>query len=420
MRLTRLLAISSLIVIAAAAACSKHATEPPPPPLVVSPLLVATEPPARAQSSLYDTEIWGEFDRDLDPATVDVQTAFLKLDGQRIPTVVTYVAATRRIALRPTVVLLLQRTYTVEFTPAIHATDGVPLPPNVFFQFTTNSLRRVSYDFPVQDTLVGPLNMLGWGGSQGPVNEITFTVYAGTDSGQVARREIPPIHANVFTRYLPFTAWPRGARVYWAVDNENLVTHERLEGPVHKFRVFDENVAVETVRFYARDHGSRSLTSTTQFCNSQDMPASPSHNTALHWDVGQIPPGAHVVSAKIGLAVKVDPPRLPTPPAFSLTEPTLYMTQTEWINCSMNAPGPPYPEVNGVLATATEDPNDPLRVEFTSDRLGAFFEAVSRGDIYTHGTLLKTRALVYYHSSVSQDGPRQPFAEIRYIQAGTK
>ena len=119
MRLTRLFAY--LLVLAAAAGCSKHATEPPPVTTPPSPVLVATQPHARAASVLYDTEIWGQFDRALDPATVHTQSTFLKLDGQRIACTVAYDDPTRRVTIQPKTALLLQRTYTIEFTQTMKA-----------------------------------------------------------------------------------------------------------------------------------------------------------------------------------------------------------------------------------------------------------------------------------------------------------
>src|SRR5262249_15642570 len=132
------LAISALIAIAG---CNKHASDtvgrgtgPPPPGLI------ATQPAARATFVLYHAHSWRQFSRALDSKSVSTLTVFLKLDAQRVPITVRYEPVTRRILITPTVILELQRTYTVEFSTNVHASDGTPLAPGLFFQFTTNSL----------------------------------------------------------------------------------------------------------------------------------------------------------------------------------------------------------------------------------------------------------------------------------------
>src|SRR5262249_22520366 len=157
------------------------------------PELVATLPAARSTGVLYDTDIWGQFSRALDPGTIDTTTVYLKLDGQRLPITVIYDGLTRRILLRPRVTLALQRTYTVEFSTSVNASDGPPIAPDVLFQFTTNSLRRVPYAFPAQAALEGPVASLGWGGATGPTNNILYEIYASTDSLAIASRSAPPL-----------------------------------------------------------------------------------------------------------------------------------------------------------------------------------------------------------------------------------
>lgn len=413
MRQTRL--VASLIVVAAFAAfagCGKHATQPGPGPAATGvPVLVASQPPARSTLVLYDSAIWGQFDRDLDSTTVNAQSVFLKLDGQRVPCTVTYEKAARKVHLSTGATLVLQRTYTVEFTPTVRSAEGVPLQRNVFFQFTTNSLRRMVYDSPVKGALAGPLTMLAWGGSQGPVNGVSFEVYAGLDSVLVEQRLVTPLQGNVFTRLLPSVAWPRGSRVYWTVTSVNLDTQERMDGPMTWFEVIGPNVTEETVLIRARDHGSKLSTNTTQLCSSQDLPSGPSYNAAMHWNLNAIPADAWVVGATVGLAAK-------TNNAFQSTQPVLTMAQTEWNACVINTPGPPYPEVNGLLAAGTSV--DTIRVDFTSDRLGAFFDAQLRRDIYTHGTLVRSLTNVFYWSPLSGDPAKLPFATIRYVRPGPR
>src|SRR5215467_1039875 len=187
----RRLSLPLLVLIATLSGCSKHSTDSTAPPAAPPvPELVAMQPPARSPSAIYDSAIWAQFDRPLNPRTVDTLNVYLKLDGQRIPITVAYDAASQRVTLTPEVVLQLQRTYTVEFSTAVKGADGTPIAPGVFYQFTTNSLRRPSYDFPVA-ALEGPVATLGWGGTQGPSGNILFELYASTDSNAVLARTAP-------------------------------------------------------------------------------------------------------------------------------------------------------------------------------------------------------------------------------------
>ena len=76
----------------------------------------------------------------------------------------------------------------------------MPLPEGVFFQFTTNSLRHVTYDFPAEGDLEGPVAALGWAGSLGAQNNLFYEVYASEDSAAVVLRTAPRLQRSVFTR----------------------------------------------------------------------------------------------------------------------------------------------------------------------------------------------------------------------------
>jgi hypothetical protein len=398
--------VASLIVVAAFAGCGKHATEPPPPSVPGSPVLVASEPPARSSLVLYDATIWGQFDRDLDPRTIDSLGVFLKLDGQRINCGVAYEASTRKIHITSRTTLLLQRTYTVEFTPAIESAEGVPLAKTLFFQFTTNSLRRIVYDWPPQGGVAGPLTRLAWGGSQGPVNETKFRVYADPDSMSVANRTTAPLQDNVFTRLLPSAAWPRGTRIYWAVTSENVPTHELMHGPVTWFDVIGDAAVERTLIVHGKDHGSRNAQNTISYCANVELPCGPAFNGAIHWNLVDLPLGALITGATVRLAATQNN-------RYSTSLPFLTLSQNEWVACSIVNPGPPYPEVNGMLSTAT--PVDTIRVDFSDPRLGAFFEAYLGKDPYTFGTLVRALSTISYSSPLQGDPTRQPFATIRYV-----
>jgi hypothetical protein len=367
------------------------------------------QPPARSPSALYDGDIWAQFDRALDPHTVSPLNVYLKLDAQRIPITVSYDATNHRVTLTPTVVLELQRTYTVEFSTAVKGADGTPLAPGVFFQFTTNSLRRPVYDYPLASALEGPVTTLGWGGTQGPTNNLFYELYASTDSNAVKARTAPMLARSVFTRFVPAVAWPMGSTVYWAVTSENLTTHERLDGSLRSFQTLDPSTPLDSVAIPALDHGSKSATSTQQACGNQSFSCGGAFNGAMHWGLSALPANARLQSVTVQLSVwSADTSTIQG------TQPTLWMAQNEWVPCTINYPGPPFNETSGLLASAT--PQTDRIAAFRSDRLAAFFEAVYRGRTLLFGTVLRANHAVAWHSTRSDDIASRPGAVIRFYR----
>ncbi|MCE9626520.1 MAG: Ig-like domain-containing protein, partial [Candidatus Eisenbacteria bacterium] len=379
-----ILLIVSLCALAAVfAGCSKKSTAP-----AVSgggnashPIVIATQPAARSASAPYDSDIWAQFDRGLDGRTVSAQTAYLKLDGQRLLADVTYDGITRRIFLRPRSVLALQRTYTVEFSTAIKALDGSSMPEGVFFQFTTNSLRHVTYDFPAEGELEGPVSALGWGGALGAQNNLFYEVYASEDSAAVVLRTAPRLQRSVFTRYLPSTAWPAGSRVFWAITAENFTTGERENGPLQSFHVTDGSAPIDSVVIRPSDHGSSIVTNrNTQYCNQPFLPAGPNFNAAIHWNFTGLPADARIVDARLQLWFLDQ-----NSGAFAAAQPVVWMAQNEWSACIVTAPGPPFAEPSGLLANGFAV--NALETDFLSDRLSAAVEALARRRTFVFSTV---------------------------------
>jgi hypothetical protein len=373
------------------------------------PELVAMQPPARSPSALYDSDIWAQFDRPLDPHTVTALNVYLKLDAQRIPITVGYDGPTQRVTVTPTVVLELQRTYTVEFSTAVTGADGTPLAPGVFFQFTTNSLRRPVYDYPLATSLEGPVATLGWGGTQGPTNNIFYELYASTDSNAVKARAVPMLARSVFTRFVPAVGWPMGATVYWSITSENLTTHERLDGSLCSFQTLDPSTPLDSVTIPARDHGSKSATSSAQACSNQNFNCGGAFNGALHWDVGQIPANARLQSVSATLNVFTTDTS-----TVQGTQPALWMAQNDWSACVMNSPGPPFIETTGLLAAGT--PQTDRTAAFRSDRLAGLLEAQYRGRTLLYGTIVRAVHAVSWHSSLSGDQASRPSAVVRFYR----
>jgi len=407
----RRLSLPVLVLIAALSGCSKHTTDSTAPPQAPPvPELVVMSPPARSPSALYDSDIWAQFDRPLNPRTVDTLNVYLKLDGQRTPITVSYDTTLKRVTLKPRVVLELQRTYTVEFSTAVKGADGTPLASGVFYQFTTNSLRRPTYDFPVAPSLEGPVATLGWGGTLGPTNNLFYELYASTDSNAVIARTAPMLARSVFTRFVPSVAWPMGATIYWALTVENLTTHERLAGSLVSFQTLDASTPLDSVTISTRDHGGRAATIfTQQQCNLQNFTTGGTFNGAVHWDVGQIPGNARLQSVSLKLNIwSADTSTVQG------AQPALWMAQNEWLACTMNAPGPPYNELTGLLATATTE--DSRTAVFNSDRLTGLLEAQLRGRTLLYGTLVRASHAVSFHSETSGDLASRPSAVVRFYR----
>ena len=403
------LAIAALI--AALSGCGKHATDPtggaPGPP---APELVASQPVPRATGVLYDSEIWGQFSRALDGRTVTPTSVFLKLDGQRIPIAVSYDGISRRIFLEPTVTLELQRTYTVEFATAVHAADGTPIASGVFFQFTTNSLRRVVYDYPLPGALEGPVSALGWGGTQGPINNLLYEVYASTDSLAVESRSVPSLVRSVFTRLVPATAWPLGGTVYWAITSENVTTHERLAGPVRSFRILDTSTPIDSVTISALDHGSNDTrVRGSSYCSRLEVPCGPNFNGSIHWDYGLLPANIRMASASIRL-ITTDPYVGSVPAA----QPTVWMAQNDWTACSVLAPGPPFNELSGFLASGVAA--SASEADFSSDRLAGLIEAQYRRRTLLYGTLVRAGQNISFHSRLVANPSLSPRVVVRFYR----
>jgi len=408
----RRLSLSILVLIATLSACSKHSTDSTAPPAAPPvPELVAMHPPARSPSAIYDSDIWAQFDRPLDRRTVDTLNVYLKLDGQRIRISVGYDSVTRRVTLTPRVVLELQRTYTVEFSTAVKGADGTPLAPGVFYQFTTNSLRRPTYDFPLATSLEGPVATLGWGGAVGPQGNVVNELYASTDSNAVIARTAPMLARNVFTRFVPGVAWPLGATVYWAITAENVTTHERLDGKMVSFQTLDASTPLDSLAIPAHDHGSRGTgVFGIQLCNAQDFFTGGTFNGAVHWDVGLLPGNARLQSVTIKLNIwSADTSTVEG------SQPALWMAQNDWLACSMNTPGPPYYELSGFLANATTE-NSKTAV-FSTDRLAGLLEAQLRGRGLLYGTIIRATHTVSFHSSLSGDIGSRPSAVVRFYRA---
>lgn len=398
-----------LLALLAAGCGSKSKSPTGPPSSALGPEVVAVSPPARSSGVLYDTPIWVEFDRALDPRSVVATNIFFKIDAQRLPITLTYDTTAHRVRVIPATTLNLLQTYTVELSPNLRAADGTKLGSGYFFQFTTNSLRRVHPDFPAAASLDGPVSMLGWSGNGPIVANIQFDVYAGPDSAVVAQRALPRLTRSPLVTYLPHTRWPAGADTWWAVTAINVATGERLDGPVSRFRTFDANAAIDSTTVPVMEWGSNFRPNrNTQFCSTISLPIGINdYNGGMRWRVGSLPPGRRLVDARIDLYSTPE-----TAATLATSSPTLWYILGSWSACQSSFTGAPFTSNDGQLAAGAVD-EPARRVTFRSDALTAHIEAWSRyGGL--DGYLLRTTNNVAFVTPLSSESAYFPVMKIYY------
>src|SRR5262249_13754880 len=157
-----------------------------------------------------ETEVWADFATALDPATVNARTVGVRLDSQRIPCDVAWLADSNRIRIRPHVGLQPLRTYTAAVgTPGATAPAGRPAAPFTW-PFRTSGIRRTGGPDPPDGTEdESRFVTLSWDSTGRSAGTITYDLVYGSDSAGVAigtgRRLLldRPYH-------LPVSSWPAG------------------------------------------------------------------------------------------------------------------------------------------------------------------------------------------------------------------
>jgi Big-like domain-containing protein len=210
-------------------------------PSTPPPQISAVFPAALATGVLYDTSpLWAAFTQPLDSTTVNDHTVFLKIDDLRVRCSARWDGAGRRVLVVPAGPLRLRTTYTVVLSQNLRTAAGAALPGGYAWQFTTNSVKRLTPALPVADashaSLVTPL---AWSGNDSTLDPVRYEVWTGTDSAIVAARA----PGAAFTTTLPFLlariAWPAAAPVWWTVRTTNLATGEVIDNPLWRFITLD-------------------------------------------------------------------------------------------------------------------------------------------------------------------------------------
>ena len=332
----------ALALVAAFTGCREKAPVAPAAP--VPPKVVAVQPPARSAGYAYDGQIWALFDRALDPRSIDTTTVFLKKDTQRLSCAVSYEPTSRRIVVVPRSPLALASTFTVILTARVQAKDGVPLGADYFWQFSTSSIRRLTYLTPSPAGLASPVAMLSWTSPDAVPGTLLFDVYAGPDSLAVLARTAPRIASGTNSYFLPTQYWPSGVRMYWAVSTLNQSTGERLVSPVTGFDVVPNGTPTRAVTAGTLDWGGIQLGRPTQYCTQANLPVGLGYNAAVRFDLDPARMGTRVKSARLVMYAAVNPSYIPYVSAWTCTP-------ASWSPCGMVYPGPPFQAPGGSLGS---------------------------------------------------------------------
>jgi hypothetical protein len=367
MRLARLATLALALAATFTACRPKAPVEPVPPP---PPRIVAVQPPARSAGYAYDGQIWALFDRALDPQSIDTTTVFLKKDTQRLACAVSYEPTSRRIVVVPRLSLAINTTYTVIITGLVKARDGVPLGADFLWQFSTSSVRRVTYLYPTLSELASPVAMLRWASLDAIPGTLRYDVYVGQDSVEVHARRVPILTTTSNSYYLPRAYWASGRRTYWAVTTTNTSTGERLDSPVAAFDVLPAGRPTRVVSGQAIEWGGIQLGRPNQFCTSSSLTLGAGYNAAMRFDIDPARMGRRVLSARLVMHASSNAAYIPYAYVWSCTP--------GWAACGMVYPGPPYLDPSGNLGNAHLGLSSTEMV-FDSVALAAWVEGMLRG-----------------------------------------
>ncbi|MBI1798789.1 MAG: Ig-like domain-containing protein [Candidatus Eisenbacteria bacterium] len=303
-RPARALVFVAPVFVAFALACSPRHPAPTA-PVALPPHLSAEFPSSRSVHIQSDTPIWAEFDRSLDPSTVDPRHVFLKVDTRRLPVTVSYDDTRHRVTIVPQVQLALLTTHTVEFSPSLKSANGDTLGSGVFWQFTISSLRRLRAPYP-PDSATGesPYARLSWGGTEEFPGSVVYDVYAGVDSAAVAARSAPAIGHTIDTFVLPPARWPQDGPLFWSVHERHAGTGEELDGPVWQFTPLPASTPIDSITVPASDwfYGTIYVSpyggvTYSAGCKRDSILVAPGYDNAVRFNFSGVSPGIRLAGA---------------------------------------------------------------------------------------------------------------------------
>jgi Big-like domain-containing protein len=379
-------------LVMALAGCGRRATPVALPPVVPPTQVQAMFPAPRSLAVWYDVaSVWAQFAGDLDSTTVNDHTVFLKVDQLRQPITATWNGATRRIVIQPVRRLDLQTTYTVIISTGVKNALGVALPVPVLWQFTTNSLRRVTGRLPADGAVdESPHVSLEWSGNDSTPG-VHYQLFVGGDSAGVAVHAVPS--ATLYRQdLLPATTWDAPATLYWTVTAVNDQTGERQDAPVWRFTTLDPAAwPVDSVVLTPRDWGTINPTTGLNTCGAgfSFQLGSATTRNLLNWGIrGVLGSNVRVADARMRFPVNLSIFSAGFPPPGSIT--LRGVIPPMGVCGTWSAVSPPTDNLLGPIALSdTADHRITLAggihlgIElFSGDRLAAHVEAVATRDRY--------------------------------------
>ncbi len=364
-----------VLVLVLAGGCSKHSPPPLAPETPTSSSWIdEVSPPARATRIFDDAEVWAHSTVPLEPASVNDTSVFLKIDTQRQAAHVAWDGATQRIRVMPTAPLQLGVTYTVEITPKLLTASGATVSGGYRWQFTMFSLRRLTSPGPA-DRVTGesPFVTLTWRGTEN--SAVIYDVFAGTDSGAVASRQVARLTRTPASYFLPGRSWPLNGPTYWSVTERNQTTGESLDGPVWRFDPVPASTPVDSlvvpVSFWYWSSNYAFACGASQF--RTDFAYAVEKSAAIRWDLHGFGPALRVAGARIDLgALPISQGQL----SGAVT--TVHTSSTDFNVCEPNSTGPFRTFAEAGSALASGGLTGPTTMSFTSDALCAHLEATVR------------------------------------------
>uniref|UniRef100_A0A832MJ69 SbsA Ig-like domain-containing protein n=1 Tax=Eiseniibacteriota bacterium TaxID=2212470 RepID=A0A832MJ69_UNCEI len=370
--------------LAALAGCGERLrapVEPPPAPPPAPPAVRAVSPAPRSTGVLYDEAIWIEFSLPVDAATLTPNNVYLKLDTARQPVTLSWDAARGRLALVPGVRLRLRRTYTVEITPRVRTASGAAVAPQGWFwQFTTNSLRRIARPRPA-DGVAGesPVTRLAWEATDAESGPVDYVAWIGPDSAAIAQRAVAPIAASRRATWFPRSPWPLGTRLYWTVSATHVETRERMDGPVWRFDTLPPDTPLDSIVVAPASWGYCQHSTGRSFCGSGQIVAGQSYTNAIRW---RMPGGdaLRLAAARVTFGTS-------TSQAPAAYRPALFATEGAWEGCSVTQNRPAH---DPLLELASDGASlNTGAVTFRSTLFAAHLEASVR-DAGVYGYTVRT------------------------------
>lgn len=297
--------IAAVALVLAAQGCGTQGAKPVAPGPVMPPQIVEVYPAHLSTGVVYDVApIWARFAVPLDSTTVSARSVFLKIDDVRVPCSVRWEPATLRVLITPASPLRLRTVYTVVISTSVRTASGTSFAADYWWQFVTNSIRRIRAVLPVPGTtnrsIVTPLV---WAGNDSTTDPILYTLWAGADSVAVAQHTASLTRQAIYTRILADSPWPSASTLWWTVRASNLATGEQLDSQTWPFTTLDTTSALQDSIVLNPVNWGYQPSAITSTCNGANVITNGSTIAAIiQWPVATtLPPDVEVESARLDL-----------------------------------------------------------------------------------------------------------------------